>query len=188
MLPVLALAAGWGWEWLQRQVIEGARLRRILGAVLLLVIGLACWADFRSLVSKGPVRLVLGIDSRQTYLENNLGWYSRAMDALYDLPPGSKPLMLWEARGLYAPLNTLADPWIDRYRGDLLEVDSPEGLLERWNAEGITHLMVYDLGLELIRPPTGGEAGPRWSTWLALQKLLPPPLSIGDTYALYDLK
>lgn len=188
LLPVLAVAAGWGWEWLQTRVIEGVRLRRILGVVILLVIGMAWWADTRTLVSKGAVRLVLGIDSRQTYLENNLGWYAPAMQAQYDLPPGSQTLMLWEARGLYAPISTQADPWIDRYRGDLLEVDSASVLLERWKAQGITHLMVYDLGLELIRPPAGAQPGERWNTWLELQNLLPPPISFGDTYYLYTLK
>jgi hypothetical protein len=187
MLPILAAAAGWGWEWLQSQVIEGVRLRRILGAVVALVIGLAWWADTRALVAKGAVRLVLGVDSRQTYLENNLGWYARAMQGLHDLPAGSQGLMLWEARGLYAPLETQADPWIDRYRGDLLEVDSPAALLERWKADGITHLMVYDLGLDLIRPADEAQPGARWTTWLALEDLLPPPTSFGDTYYLYRL-
>jgi hypothetical protein len=187
MLPVLAAAAGWGWAWLQSQVIDGVRLRRILGAVLVLVIGLSWWADTRELVAKGPVRQVFGIDSRQAYLENNLGWYARAMQTLYELPPDSHTLLLWEARGLYAPLNTQADPWIDRYRGDLLEVDSAAALLALWKDQGITHLMLYNLGLELIRPPDGAQPGPRWTTWLALQDLLPAPVSIGDTYFLYPI-
>jgi hypothetical protein len=187
LLPILAAAAGWGWEWLQSQVIEGVRLRRILGVVIALVLGLAWWSDTLVLVAKRPLALVLGIDSRQTYLENNLGWYAPAAQALYDLPAGSRALMLWEARGLYAPLETQADPWIDRYRGDLLEVDSAAALLERWQADGITHLMVYDLGLELIRPTDEGPPSKRWSTWLDLKDLLPPPTSIGDTYYIYRI-
>jgi 4-amino-4-deoxy-L-arabinose transferase-like glycosyltransferase len=188
LLPVLAAAAGWGWAWMQSQVIEGVRLRRILGTVMVLVIGLAWWSDTRALVIKGPVRLVLGLESRQAYLENNLGWYARAVQGLSNLPPGSQPLMLWEARGLYAPLNVQADPWIDRYRGDLLEVSSASALLERWKSQGITHLLVYDLGLELIRPAAGAPPGLRWTTWQELQHLLPAPTTIGDTYFLYTIQ
>lgn len=187
LLAPLAAAAGWGWEWLQSQVVEGVRLRRILGVVAVLVIGLAWWADTRSLVANGPLSLVMGIDSRQTYLENNLGWYARAMQTLNDLPTGSQALMLWEARGLYAPLETQADPWIDRYRSDLIDVESPAALLDRWKASGITHLMVYDLGEELIRPADGVQPGIRWTSWLALKGLLPAPISIGNTYYLYTL-
>jgi hypothetical protein len=187
LLPGLAAAAGWGWERLQGLSIYGARLRRILGAVLVLVIGLAFWQDTREIVSRGAVRVVLGIDSRQTYLENNLGFYMRAMQALHDLPAGAKPLLLWEARGLYAPLAAVADPWIDRWRTDSDTLGSAQAILNNWKAQGITHLLVYDLGLDWIRPAAGAPPGPRWLNWKDMDALLLPSQSIGGGYYLYKL-
>jgi hypothetical protein len=187
-LPALAIPCGWGWHWLQRQVLEGVRMRRIFGAAAALVIVLALWQDSFALARMSPLAVTFGAQTRQQYLENNLGVTAAAMQELEKLPPDARTLFLWEPRGLYAPLNTQADLWIDRWRTDRRELNSAEQILQRWKSLGFTHLLVYQQGVELYRPQPGQSASADWTVLEDLVDLLPPPQSVtGKTYSLYPL-
>jgi len=186
-LPALAVPCGWGWEWLQRQVVEGVRLRRIFSAVVLLVMGLAFWQDSYSLARVAPLGVTLGAQTSQEYLQRNLGFNIQAMQALENLPASARILMLWEPRGLYAPVNSQADLWIDRWRTDRREQGSAEAILQWWKQQGFTHVLVYQQGIELIRPQPGQAPTADWSVLQDLLNLLPAPESIGDAYWIYPL-
>ena len=47
LLGGVGVLAGLGWAWLSGLALEGVRLRRVIGATLLLVMGLALWQDLR---------------------------------------------------------------------------------------------------------------------------------------------
>lgn len=188
LLPCLALPAGWGWDWLQRLVIQGVRLRRILGAVAFLVMGLVFWQDTYFAGQITPGRVSLGTWTGQAYLENTVGFHIRAGQVLETLSPDSRILLLWEPRGLYFPLNAQADPWIDRWRTDRRELQTAPAILEHWRSQGFTHALFYQPGIELIRPQPGQQPTENWSVLQDLFAMLPPPKKIGDMYLLYPLK
>ena len=188
VLPCLAIPAGWGWDWLQRQVIEGVRLRRIFSALLLLVLGLVAWQDTYFNGQITPGRVTLGTLTRQSYLENTLGNHLRAAQLLETLPPGARILLLWEPRGLYFPLNAQADLWIDRWRTDRRELKTAPAILDRWRSQGFTHVLFYQPGIELIRPQPGQPSSADWSVLQELLAMLPAPTPVGDLYHLYPLK
>lgn len=187
LLPALALPAGWGWEWLQRQVWQGVRLRRILSAVIVLVFGFIFWQDSYWMADITPLRYFMGTQTQTAYLENSLGFYTRAMDALKALPAGERTLMLWEPRGYYAPLTAQADLWIDRWRTDRRELQTAAAVLARWKAQGFSDVLVYQQGVELIRPQPGQTPSADWQEYQKLVSLLPAPTSIGGQYSLYKL-
>lgn len=188
LLPALAVPAGWGWEWLQRQVWQGVRLRRILNAVILLVFGFIFWQDSYWIADTTPLRYFMGTQTQQSYLENTLGYYSRAMQTLNNLPPDQRILMLWEPRGLYAPLNAQADLWIDRWRTDRRELLTAPAILQHWKDQGFSYLLVYQQGVELIRPQPGQAPTPDWLEFQNLLSNLPAPTDIGGQYQLYKLQ
>lgn len=188
VLPALAIPCGWGWEWLQRQIIQGVRLGRIFSAVVLLVMGLAFWQDSFAVTRAAPLAVTLGSQTGEEYLQRNLGSTITAMRKLEELPEGSRILMLWEPRGLYAPLNAQADLWIDRWRTDRRELSSAEAILSRWREQGFTHLLVYQQGIELIRPQAGQAESEDWSVLNQLLTMLPASEAAGSTYQLYRLE
>lgn len=187
LLPAVALLAGLGWAWCQ-QVILGVRLRRVMAAVLLLVLGLAFWQDSRWIGTITPGRVLQGTQTRQSYLENTLGYHILAMQKIAGLPESSRILMLWEPRGFYAPLNAQADLWIDRWRTDCRELENAPAILARWKDQGYTHLLVYQAGVELIRPAAKESPGEDWIIFQETLQQLSPPTAIGDAYYLYELK
>ncbi|MCJ7624989.1 MAG: hypothetical protein MUO76_15925, partial [Anaerolineaceae bacterium] len=165
----------------------GVRLRRVVGGVLVLVMILVLVQDSVRQVQLSPAGVILGVQNQGAYLENSLGWYAPAMEALHELSEGSKVLMLWEGRGLYAPLTAQPDPWIDRWRVDFWKYRDPDAITDSWLAEGFTHVLVYQAGADFIR----AEPGPlEIDGWITLDKLLsnlPAPISFGNTYFLYPL-
>ncbi len=187
VLACLAVPAGWGWDWLRRQVIEGVRLRRIFNTLVLLVMGLVFWQDSYSIGHMTPGRVLLGTQSAQSYLANTLGDHPQAMQTLAALPANARILMLWEPRGLYAPSNAQADLWIDRWRTDRRELGSAPAILARWKSQGFTHALFYQPGIDLIRPQTGQPPTADWTVLQDLFRLLPAPLTIGNSYLLYTL-
>ncbi len=188
ILPGMGLLAGLGWIWLQKLNLENVRLRRIIGTTILLVSLLVAWQDINWQTTYNPISVIFGHQSRQTYLENTMGMYTLAIQELEKLPPQSFTLMLWEPRGFYAPLNTQADLWIDRWRTDRRELQTAPAILKHWKDQGFTHLLVYQLGVELIKPETGQPASPDWIVFQDMLALLPEPTKLGDTYFLYDLR
>lgn len=189
LLACLAVPAGWGWEWLQRQVLQGVRLRRILSAVLVLVLALIFWQDTYFMGKLTPLRHILGTQTTQAYLENSVGWHIRAMQTLEGLPSESRILMLWEPRGLYAPANAQADLWIDRWRSDRRELQTAPAIMASWQEQGYTHILIYRPGMDMFRPEEGASAvpSPNWTVLQDLLRSLDAPQEIGETYWLYQI-
>lgn len=187
LLPAFALSCGWGWSAIQPVILSGVRLRRVASGVVALVMILVTWQDFYWTARVPPGQVLLGRVSQTAYLEQALGTYSNAMGRLKDLPDGTRVLFLWEPRGLYAPASTQADLWIDRWRTDRRELGSAPLILANWKQQGFTHALVYQQGVEIIRPLEGAAPSPDWTAWQELVDLLPAPEAIGEQYSLYAL-
>lgn len=187
VLPGLALPAGLGWEWIRRQNFAQVRLRRIFSALILLVFFLSLWQDANWQARAGPGRVVLGQQPRQSYLENNLGFYILAMQELGRLSGNEKILMLWEPRGFYAPLNAQADLWIDTWRTYRRKYQAAQAVLDQWKNQGVTHLLVYQAGVELMETDPSQSADEDRAVYKDFIRLLPEPKTIGEVYYLYDL-
>jgi hypothetical protein len=187
LLPAVALAAGYGWHSLSRIATAGVRLERILIVLVLLVLGLNLWQDALGLARQRPGAVVLGERSSQEYLEGALGWYAPAMQALYSLPDSSKTLLLWEPRGLYAPLNAHPDVWIDRWFLDRKEIGDYHDILRAWREQGFTHLLVNKSGADFERQHRKEFSQDDWGAFDDLLSQLTPQSDFGGAYQLYTL-
>ena len=189
LLPALALLAGWGWSAVQEVSANGVRLNRLAGVIACLVIGLAVWQSTTYLLTTKAVATTLGIQSREAYLENQTGVYYLAMRNLGGLPQDSRVLMLWEARGLFAPTFAVPDPWIDRWRSTQHAQGSAEAVLAQWRAQGVTHLLVYKSGMQFMRESDAAVTLDEWYEFDRMLDSLPPPSQLaGETYLLYDIR
>jgi hypothetical protein len=146
------------------------------------------WQETYWMSAYEPLQVSLGTKSREAYLEDTLGYYQTTMVMLNELPQGSKVLMLWEPRGLYAPDHALPDIWVDRWVTDLREKESAQAVLSGWRAQGYTHLLVFERGFMFILPQPDGPPSAQWTEFEALQALLPEPVDLGGTYMFYPLQ
>ncbi|MEI8132593.1 MAG: hypothetical protein WCG34_09175 [Leptolinea sp.] len=172
---------------MQQINLSGVRLRRVAGAIGLLVIGLAVWQDINSSARLNPIAVITGAQSREKFLDASLGWYSPAIRSLAILPPESRVLMLWEPRGFYAPISAVPDPWIDRWRMDRWTLGNSGDILSAWKRQGFTHLLFYKSGADFVRQEPGLLNASDWQVLDDLLAILPAPQSFGDVYLLYTL-
>lgn len=184
LLPLIALNAGIGWEFIQDVRWREARLSRITMVLVLLISGLVLWQDVFMLVRSQTIPAVLGTISPQAYLENQTGVYIQAMTDLKKLPAGSRVLFLWEARSFYAPSFCIADPWIDRWRADLHKLGSPENILETWRKEGVTHILIHKTGMDFMKGADRAMSPKDWQALDELLKMLPPAQPLAGGYYL----
>jgi hypothetical protein len=188
LLPAAGISAGLGWGGLSQLKIPLLRIGRILSVLMVLVLGFSLLQDVYRVSEMAPLQMIMGVESQQDYLERNLGMYALTMKSLHELAPGSKVLMLWEARGFYAPENAIADPWIDRWRSDFWRYGSVDSVLTSWHDRGVTHLLLYRRGMEAVRQGEGPLELDGWNTLDNLLKSLPEPVSFAGVYELYTLK
>ena len=187
LLPAAALAVGWEWQSVQKVSVSSIRLRRVMGAMVILVLALCLWQDAISLVRLNPAGVILGIRSPKQYLDDVLGWYSPAMRNLHDLSPDARPLLLWEPRGLYAPLRSQPDAWIDRWYLDRRALDDPQAILRSWREHGFTHLLINHAGADFERSHRAELTSADWDALDDLLSHLTQLSDFGQIYVLYSL-
>jgi hypothetical protein len=187
LLPAWALLAGAGFSNLEDWRLPPVRLGRIGGAIVILVL----WFNVVQLGSyvtgKGVMQLLISGKSQQEYLQENLGWYLPATQAINGLPDGARVLALWEPRSLYCLPRCYPDEILDRWVTAIRELQDPSLVLQNWENAGYTHILYYELGAEFIQED---DARYQTSDWKALDEFfarLPPPADIGGVYELYSL-
>mgnify|MGYP000924424174 CR=1 FL=1 len=186
-LPWAAVAAGAGWLALTDLRSRLLRVETLLSAMLILVMIFTGVQELSRFGQSHPLSVVMGTESPQEYLADALGWYAPAVESLQDLPEGSKVLMLWEARGYYAPLTSTADLWIDRWRVDYWKYGNAQQILASWKEQGYTHLLYYKSGADLVRSEKNVLEDAGWQELDRLTALLPMVQDFGGTYVLYQL-
>jgi hypothetical protein len=136
----------------------------------------------------GAPQAVAGLMPAEDYLADNLGWYQPATQAIQELPPGSKVLMLYEARSLYCAPTCSPDEILDRWKRDLNTIGNAQAILASWKQEGYTHVLIYTAGVDFMR--TANDPHHPLSDLTALDDFLarlPEPQTFSDVYALYSL-
>jgi hypothetical protein len=187
MLPAWAVLAGAGFSALERLRLPQVRLERIGGAFILLVLWLNVFQVADHVVRAGVLQLLGGQKSAQAYLEDNLGWYVRAMQAIQDLPGEVHVLTLYEPRSLYCQPRCQPDEILDRWVTAIRRSGEPSLVLSNWQAEGYTHLLYNRSGAEFIREDDPRYDPAEWQALDELLSLLAPPVDIGGGYELYTL-
>jgi 4-amino-4-deoxy-L-arabinose transferase-like glycosyltransferase len=189
IFPALALLAVAGFEAASSVNLPQIRVRRVLGVLVALALGLAAYAELVFFVSASPLPVLVGLQAEMDYVTQELGGYGQAIQAVNDLPSGSVVFFLWEPRTLYCrgvtcyPDGTLDNWWyLQRAYDDII------GIRNAICQKGVTHLLVNDMGVDVYRDmPSNYER----EDWTALARFRESALGkaakIGDGYSLHGL-
>lgn len=193
IFPALALIAGAGLEVLQRVHVPGVRLGRLAAALVAVVLGFNLLELGVSTIQTHALGYGVGDDRPEEYLDHNLGWYAPAMRAVRALPPGSRTLLLWEARPFYClpacDPDEIVDRWLQaRYDRRGAPPHSNAEIIDRWRQAGYTHILIQHAGAEFVRQEGRLPYSP--ADWLAYDNLLtdlPAMQDFGAAYSLHPL-
>jgi hypothetical protein len=185
--PAFTVLSASGFGSISKLDIPDVRLGRVVSAVVLLVVGLNLVQIAVIVTRSGALDFLVGSLSSRDYLERNLGWYSPAMDAIRELPHGSKILMLWEPRGYYCIPNCDSDEVIDRWRVDFNRYKNESSILDAWREAGFSHLLFHNSGADFIRSDDDRYTQHEWDALDILLSKLPLEQEFGGVYTLYSV-
>lgn len=185
LFPGIALLAAYGFERLWGIRLAIIRLGTITAVMILLVLAVQALGLAQNWIASGIPNYLAGSLARKEFLENNLGWYSRAMEYVKTMPEGSRVLMLWEPRGYYCGEVCTEDATIDRWYLAMRTQGSPELILDEWRKEGWTHILIFDAGAEFERDGRSEYSALDWEALDQLRLRLTVVERFGEGYTLY---
>ncbi len=188
LFTAFAVLAAFGFHGIEGLSLPAVRPGRIIAALVLLVLALNTLEVSVSALKQGAPQASLGLTSSEDYLVKNLGWYQPAMQAVSQLPEGSKVQLIYDPRCLDCLPVCLPDEMLDRWGRDYAELGDFDQIRARWQQEGITHVLVYRSGVQFMLKVD--DPHHPHDTLLALNEFLeelPAPQEFGGTYELYSL-
>lgn len=193
IFPALTVLAAAGFYNLEREFSNGIKLGWVAGLVAVFVLGLNVIETGKITLQQGSIQTVLGLQSREEYLDSNLGWYNQAMVGVKNLPTGNNVVMLWEPRSYYCSPRCSPDEILDRWlhlrHSDEKNPDiTGEKILESWREKGYTHVLFNKFGADFVRAEENEGYQPQdWTTLSRLVNALSVEQSFGSAYYLYSL-
>jgi hypothetical protein len=155
LLPgLVGLAPLAGWVWLQLPKLDLPQFSlsgfvniAVAFALLLTAVDLSLFT-----VEKiDPLPYLTGRESRDVYLTRRLGAYYTTMQAInQSLPAKARIVFLWEPRSYYCQRDCRPDSILDEFPHLVYQYETAEAIAQAWQKAGITHVLVYQAGLEFM--------------------------------------
>jgi len=191
IFALLALLAGYTVDKLALLTRKAFSLQWFVTTVLLLALGLNAVSSALHFISDSPLPYLAGFESKKSYLTRHLGlYYTTVVHINENLPPSAKILFLWEPRSYYCQRDCWPDALLDKFKHLTYKYHDAEGIAEYLHREGVTHLLLYQTGLEYILEAQFDPITPEdVATLAALQEdYLRLIHDEGGAYLLYELK
>ncbi len=151
LFPAFAILAGCGYAHLSSILQDHKKWRGIVNIVISLTLLFNFLQIGRDFIKKDTLAYLSGYQDRQTYLENNLGWYGRVVSEIDQMAPDERLIMLYEPRGFNCiprcDPDEILDHWKVAYHNNPLSAI----ILANWQKSGFTHILVYREGINFLR-------------------------------------
>lgn len=171
-------------------VIPWEKAATVLG---ILALGLGIINGALHLARSRPLPVILGLQSTDSYLESQLGNYhslAAEIRSTAKADPETRVLMLWEPRTLYCQPACTGDDNLNTWQKALDSEGSGEAVLEFWEQQGYTHVLISHRGAEFLLGQKLDRI-PRLTRYDELLVLIPGrlhPVQEYDDYGLYKLR
>jgi len=188
IFPAFAIIAGLGWDAIRDIRWKNVRLSLLIGAVMLLALGLSVSNTILQMIRQDAPRMVAGFITEDAYLDANLGWYAPAVRAVNELPAGAKVLFLYEPRGLACTPICDPDEILDQWKINRIGRETGNSILMNWRQKGYNYLLVNKAGMQFLAD--GSDPHHPAAEIKALQSLLseiPLIRSFGESYQIYQV-
>ncbi len=132
--------------------------RRFLNLAIAFVLALVLLGQFSHWLTINPLPYLLGGESRDGYLLRRLGPHYAAMQSINELPENAVVTFLWEPRSYYCQRDCRPDTILDKFGHLVYLHGDAAGIAQAWRTEGVTHVLLWRLGLDFVLQDGGGGA------------------------------
>jgi hypothetical protein len=151
LFPVFSILAAYGFDNLEKNMGSKKWMASLSQAAIILVLLLNFVQISKDLVKKGTLTYLFALENRQTYLENNLGWYALAMNEMTNLPPESKTISIFEPRGYECVPKCDPDEILDHWKIAYSINTDFQSIQLAWVNAGYTHMFVNQQGIDFLK-------------------------------------
>ncbi|MFC1879682.1 ArnT family glycosyltransferase, partial [Chloroflexota bacterium] len=182
---VLAIA---GYRSVLDMKVGQIRIGRVLGLLIALVFLLSAIDQVFAFAEVNPLPVIAGEQSRNEYIAQKLGWYGVSMQAINELPEEAGVLFLWEPRSYYCQVACYPDGRLHNWWYLRRAYGGPDSIADTMRENGITHILIYDAGVRLMRDQHHNEIS---DDWFVLEEFIENKLVLtrrfDDSYSIYEL-
>jgi len=163
----------------------------LVRTVISLTLALLLFSTLTTFLRIDPLPVLIGLESRDSYLTRRLGIYQIVMMALNELPSDSQIVFLWEPRSYACRVDCRPDALLDRFLHLTHLYPDADTIARVWEEAGVSHVLLYQGGLEAIVEAEFDPVTPR--DLAILEDLRVRHLSLvgewgDDAYQLYELE
>jgi hypothetical protein len=189
-LPPIAVLCAMAFSSLRSLEVNSFSVHRILGGLIALVLILTVIQSGMDILRHQHLDVLVGILSEEDYLYHRLGWYYAAINMVSDLPEGSQVIFLFEPRSYHCPpRRCFPDGILDFWYHTRRQGGMAASLAQKWREEGFTHVLLYNLGAQILREADNDMF--LEEDWVELERLTTNQLAMienfGDSYMLFEL-
>jgi hypothetical protein len=190
VFPAWALLCAAGYMAISQVNTLGIRFGNISAVFIVMALAFNTFFTATNVLKSGAFLTALEPEAHKNYLQNNLGGYELAMQAVEKLPKDAHVVMLWETRGLMCQPKCDSDEIIDRWYHDWHTYQNSNGVIVSWKKQGYTHLLINHGGADFIREndPNNPSTPEYWDGLDTTLSLLNKIKDIGGGYELYALQ
>ena len=189
LFPILALLAAAGFDATRSLRFSQVRVQNLLSALVILSLALVAIVEGISFfVERNPLPVLTGYQSTADYVQDELGWYGQAMQAVNKLPAEASVYSLWEPRVYYCQVQCITDATLHNWWYLRRAYGGAEQIGAELRQKGVTHVLIYDYGMEMLRT---GESEYDAADWVEFDGFVQTQLvevqKMGGVYSLYAL-
>ena len=190
LFPLFIILSAAGFHGLQDLRIPEVRFSKILQAVIIMVMGFTMLETITYYMDVQLFSVLSGKITQEEFIDQKLGWYGPAMKAINELPKETHTLLLYETRSYHCLPNCQPDEILDRWKRDWQKYGNNEKILQAWRDEGVTHVMVYQLGVDYALEfwVTDKNRETLYALDEFISQLPEPVEKFGTSYVLYDIR
>jgi hypothetical protein len=186
IFPALVILTLFGYVSLRNSKVRSINTGWLVSGLIIFVFLIVAIAELLFFAKADPIRVLAGFQTQEEYLTEQLGWFGPAMEAVNSLPEGAKVALFWEPRSYYCEVYCSPDVILDRWWYLMRTAGTAQEAADLLRSQDFTHVLIYDLGVRLIRDKENAfEVG----DWEELERFQEAELQVvqhfDDTYTLY---
>ena len=160
LLPGLipfAIPAALGWETLKSFDSSKFRISFFTNVVITVVIALSVFDNGLFVLQRNPLAVAVGAQSRLGYIARVNPSYAALIQIMDNLPSNTYLYSLFEPRSYSLPRRIQPDAINYNFPHDHYLYKTSSEIIQHWKAEGFTHLLVYERGLDFVTRDSASE-------------------------------
>ena len=154
-LMILAIPSALGWDALKQFNTPNLRISFLINALIAIVLTLTIFDHGIFVLQRNPLAVAFGAQSREGYIARVNPAYAALMQVMDELPADAYVYSLFEPRSYDLPRSIQPDAIVYNFAHDQYLYHTSAEIIRHWKAEGYTHILVYERGLNFMleNPP-----------------------------------